>query len=216
MELSPLDINIKWESNADEAIAKIKEGLVPDLALIDLVHNGVNRGAELAKICESNSIPYIVMTSHNTQYVYREMTTFNPEAFYSKPLDYLSLKYFINRFLLQGNDKELENNLGGIYVKKKSSLIKILYHDILWIHGEGNYVTIVTYQEKFVHRISLKRLIIEMPSDQFIRIHRNYIVRLDQITKIDMNKDRIIIDKFTIPIGRSFKKDLRSKISKQH
>lgn len=213
MELAPLDIKLIWESDADEAMANMSNGLSPSLVIMDLIHHGVNKGPELAKTCESCGIPYIVMTSHNTMQVYREMTSFNPEAFYSKPIDYLSLKYFITKFLEESLIESSEEKLSGIYVRKKSALIKIKFEEILYFHGEGNYVTIVTEHEKFVHRKSLIRLKEEIPQNLFIRIHRNYIIRLDRVDKVDLSLSTVEIHDIKIPIGRSYKRQLKDSIS---
>ncbi len=209
MELGILPINLEWEKSPDKAINKISGGYRPALILFDLVFDGVNRGVDLAKACDAASLSYIVMTSFRSEELYQKMTSLRPEAFYSKPIDFPSLRYQITLFLDKCEKVKL---FGGLYVRKRSSIIKINYHDILVLHGEGNYVTIITDTEKFVLRKSLKQLVSELPPKDFIRIHRNYIIRKDKIQHIDLVEVSVHIEDYVLPIGRSYKKDLMAAI----
>ncbi|WP_243462427.1 LytTR family DNA-binding domain-containing protein [Bacteroides stercorirosoris] len=51
----------------------------------------------------------------------------------------------------------------------------------------------------------------KLPSDDFIRVHRSFIIRKDCIRMIEGNK--IALDKRSIPIGEVYRKKLKSYIS---
>ena len=213
MELSDLDINIEWCQNFDDANKRLNDpNMTPNLVLMDLMLNGVNHGPVLASFCEKRSIPYIVMTSHNTMEVYKEMTALKPEAFYSKPLDHLSLKYFIGKYFVDHEPKKTRG-LDGIYVRKKSALLKIQYDDIDFLLGEGNYVTIHSNNQKFVIRKSLKQIGIELPSNSFVRVHRNYIVKIEKVEQVDFSAATIYIAGQSLPLGRSYKKSVKQSLT---
>ena len=212
MELSNLGVTIEWERNYDDAVAHLNSNS-PDLVLLDLMLQGINHGPKLAALCDQLSIPYVIMTSHSSLQVYDEMTALRPEAFYSKPIDYLSLKYFLAKYFDDSDGTNLNQVIDGIYVRKKSALRKIHFDDIDYLHGEGNYVTIHANQQKFVIRKSLKQIGLELPERLFIRIHRNFIVKISKIEQVDFNVSSIAISGVSLPLGRSYKKGVKLQIT---
>jgi two-component system, LytTR family, response regulator len=81
-----------------------------------------------------------------------------------------------------------------------------LLNDILFIEGLKDYVKIFTAGKTIVTKHVLSTLQGMLPADEFLRIHRSYIVA---INKIDCyNADSIEISKQELPIGRLFKHDL--------
>jgi len=56
----------------------------------------------------------------------------------------------------------------------------------------------------------MKALEEKLPANEFIRVHRSFIVRKDKIESI--TEDEIIIGNKKIPVGRTYKKELANKI----
>lgn len=73
----------------------------------------------------------------------------------------------------------------AIFVRHKGNLVKVKFVDILWMKGDGNYTTLVTRQEVYSLRNILKELESVLPVNEFIRIHKSYVVRLDEIVCIN-------------------------------
>ena len=85
-------------------------------------------------------------------------------------------------------------------------MINVLLNEILFIEGLKDYVKIYTPGKTIVTKHVLSTLEGMLPSDEFLRIHRSYIV---SISKIDsFNADTIEIAKQELPIGRLFKHDV--------
>jgi two-component system LytT family response regulator len=61
--------------------------------------------------------------------------------------------------------------------------------------------------------LGLKQLEEELPYDNFIRVHRSYIINMEKITSI--NKNRIIISNKEIPIGDTYRKQFMAIIDKR-
>ena len=100
----------------------------------------------------------------------------------------------------------------AIFVRHNGSLVKLKYVDILWLKGDGNYTTIVSRYSVFSVRNLLKDFEDVLPADQFIRIHKSYIVRIDEINLI--NTKEIQVAKDLVPVGRTYYHGLVDRIQK--
>ena len=100
----------------------------------------------------------------------------------------------------------------SLFVRHDGSLVKLKHIDILWLKGDGNYTTIVARHSVFSVRNLLKDFEDVLPTGQFIRIHKSYIVRLDEINSI--NTKEIKVDKDLVPVGRTYYHGLVNRIQK--
>ncbi|MBX2816207.1 MAG: LytTR family DNA-binding domain-containing protein [Saprospiraceae bacterium] len=93
-----------------------------------------------------------------------------------------------------------------ILVKSGFTSIKISLSKIRFIEGMREYVRIHRLAESpIMTLLSMKVLQQNLPSKEFLRVHKSYIVRLDQISHVERN--RIFFDERTfIPIGKSYQK----------
>ncbi|MCH7401790.1 LytR/AlgR family response regulator transcription factor [Belliella kenyensis] len=113
---------------------------------------------------------------------------------------------------IKGN---LDQNLlikDAIFVRNKGSLVKVKFNDILWMKGDGNYTTLVTRESVYSLRNILKDFESVLPDGDFIRIHKSYIVRLDEIVAI--NPRELTVGKDTVPVGRTYYQNLINGINK--
>jgi DNA-binding LytR/AlgR family response regulator len=91
-------------------------------------------------------------------------------------------------------------------------LVKVKWTDILWLKGDGNYTTLVSRSQVFSLRNILKEFESVLPSEEFFRIHKSYIVRLDEIKSI--NPREVMIGNDSVPVGRTYFQDLINGIKK--
>ena len=90
-----------------------------------------------------------------------------------------------------------------IFVKSDKQLKKILLIDILFIESMENYVTIYTTTSREVVYSTLKQIQESLSSENFIQIHRSYIVNIENVQAIDGNLLKIGTHK--IPVARNFR-----------
>ncbi|MFW6352545.1 MAG: LytR/AlgR family response regulator transcription factor [Bacteroidota bacterium] len=90
------------------------------------------------------------------------------------------------------------------FVKTESRLQKVDFSDILYIEGQGDYLRIICIKEKIMTLQNFKRMEEILPDDNFIRVHKSYIVALNKIDSIERN--RIKIGAKYIPISETYKK----------
>ena len=102
----------------------------------------------------------------------------------------------------------------GIFVKADYRIVRIRYNEIKYIEGMREYVRIhLTEGKPVMTLLSMKALEEKLPSRQFMRVHRSYIVNLNRINTIERN--RIIFDKDVyIPIGDQYKETFQQFIEK--
>nr|WKN38440.1 LytTR family DNA-binding domain-containing protein [Tunicatimonas sp. TK19036] len=98
-----------------------------------------------------------------------------------------------------------------IYLKVDSLLVKFDLKDIHWIEAFGDYVRVKTPDKLHTVYATLKSVEDVLPSEEFIRIHRSYIVRVDKIVNIDQNN--LQVEKKILPVSQSYRKKLLEKIT---
>ncbi len=73
----------------------------------------------------------------------------------------------------------------------------------MYVQAEGNYAKVVFVDKSIVIREKLSDVLQVLPTEEFIQVHKSYLVAKKHIDKIEGN--RITIDKHIIPIGKLYK-----------
>ena len=97
--------------------------------------------------------------------------------------------------------KKMKNPNNVIFIRVKHDLIKINLQDVFMITGMSSYSNIYSDKKQYKLAITLGKLMKMLPGNDFIRIHKSYIVRIDKITEIKKNNNCIVNNK-KIPISR--------------
>ena len=152
---------------------------------------------------------------------------FAPEGFDLDVVDYLIKPVGLDRFLKACyKAKELQELRAGqaapseaagpatarpgyIFVNADYSLVKLLFADIIWVEGSGDYVKfhLRSSSKPLLVRMSAKALEAELPATQFIRIHKSYIVGVSGITAV--RKNSVFIGAMELPVGETYREALR-------
>jgi DNA-binding LytR/AlgR family response regulator len=96
-----------------------------------------------------------------------------------------------------------------VFVKVEGRYIRLHLRDIQWIEAQGDYMLLQTEGRRYLIHSTMKTLEQKLP-DTFARVHRSYIVRIDQIK--DIEDTTLVIDGKVIPIGASYREDLMSQL----
>ena len=95
-------------------------------------------------------------------------------------------------------------------VKADYKLYKINYADLLYVEGQHEYVSFYTKEKRITALYALKTLEEQLPADRFIRIHKSYIVAINQIQEIEQLS--IVVAGVKIPIGGIYRDALMKKL----
>jgi DNA-binding LytR/AlgR family response regulator len=197
----------------------------PNLILLDIHLKGDIDGVELAtKIKQEFDIPFIFLTAYADKSTIDRAKTAEPYGFIVKPFDDKDLRSAIEIALYKHNkDKErfepktatplLDNafTTDHLFVKVKHRMVKIALKEILWVEAYDNYSFIITPGHKYLISSTLKEMDSKLPSNTFVRTHRSYIVNLEKVEAFEENA--LLINEKSIPIGKSFRKDLMAKFN---
>ena len=89
-------------------------------------------------------------------------------------------------------------------------MIKVMLQDILYIESLKDYVKISTVKGSITSKQSISSLEIMLPEDDFIRIHRSFIV---SIKKIDsFTSSDITVGKAELPVGPLYRHEINKRI----
>ncbi|UFH54746.1 LytTR family DNA-binding domain-containing protein [Spirosoma sp. KNUC1025] len=90
-----------------------------------------------------------------------------------------------------------------VFIKEDRQLIRVALGDIIWLESLRDYVKITTASQQIITRQTLGYYEELLPGEQFLRIHRSFIVAKAKI--ISMTETRISVPGQTLPIGRYYK-----------
>lgn len=189
---------------------------MPDIVLMDISLRGEMDGISAARLLKQKyDIPIIYLTANADDRTFEQAKSTKPFAFIEKPFKKRTLFRTIE--LLIEHLMEDSNNDGDhespsfilndrIFVKSGNSMVKIYLKDILYIQAERAYSQIATRERKYLLSSPLKAFEDQVSADNFLRVHRSFIVNLEHIDGLEENS--IIINKERIPVSRSFQETL--------
>jgi DNA-binding LytR/AlgR family response regulator len=96
------------------------------------------------------------------------------------------------------------------FIKSDNKYEKILLSELLYIEAADNYVLIHTTAKSFITYLTLKSIEGYLYGNDFVKVHKSFIVAVDKIDHIEGNE--ITIQKKKVPIGRQMKDEVMEKI----
>jgi len=130
--------------------------------------------------------------------------------------DYLLKPFSFERFLkavnkvMSSNDtlKTVALNTNSIttnqiFLRQNKSYIQVNIDTILFIEASGNYTKVITTNNTISTREKISDMIHNLPSEDFLQVHKSFAVAKTHISSIEGN--RIHIGDYTIPIGKLYK-----------
>ncbi|HKJ79144.1 MAG TPA: LytTR family DNA-binding domain-containing protein [Prolixibacteraceae bacterium] len=192
--------------NAVKALEKLQEHKI-DLMFMDIQMPQIS-GIDFLKTLTNP--PKVIVTSAYPEYAINgfELDILD---FLLKPVTFERFLKAINKFY-QLRQPEAPNlpipatPEEFVYVKENRKMLKIYLNEILYIEGLSEYVKIYTENRKMVTKASLTNLEGTLPAQEFLRIHKSYIVSLSKIEAF--TSSAIDICGKELPIGRSYKSNV--------
>jgi len=99
-----------------------------------------------------------------------------------------------------------------VYFKVDKKMIKTKMAAVLYIESIKDYVKVRTDEKEIITQQKISYLEESLPSQQFLRIHRSFIVNIDKIDAYSATD--VEIGKHSIPIGRNYKNDVMKVLAK--
>lgn len=198
-------------SNAVDAYSFLQENEV-DIIFLD-IHMPILDGLEFLKTL--NDAPMVVITTAHEEFA---LESYELEVidYLIKPIPFPRFMKAVNRIMklkqVKGtHERNAGNDHPSIFVKvDKKKLQKIYLDEIIVVESLKDYIRIKTTTGKYIVHKTLSSFTNELPSDQFIRIHRSFTICIDKVQVVEGNS--VEIDNTRYTIGRSYINDVKSKI----
>lgn len=151
--------------------------------------------------------PAIIVMTSNDQYAVKAFD-YAVDDFLVKPVtDYPRFLKAVTKVLDLRKEQPVADTF---FVKADSLLHNVGTDNLLYIEAFGDYVKIHLVDKVLMVLSTLKALESRLPSSQFVRVHRSYIVNIKKIKSIDSRN--ILIGENEIPLAPNYREDLLSKI----
>lgn len=194
--------------DAFEAMKALQENKV-DLIFIDIQMPGLTGMQFISSLAKK---PLVVFITAYKNYAV--------ESYDLAVVDYLLKPVALDRFIkscerakevfeLKANSQiALNIKSDHFFVNLDYSQVKIKYDDLIYIKSDGDYIKIYLKNAKtpLLIRSNLKAVSFELPTNQFIRIHKSYLLATKEITAI--RKNSVFIQDKEFPIGETFRNNI--------
>jgi len=212
-------------TNPIEALAEIKQREV-DLVFLDI------------QMPELSGMDLIKMLPPSTQAIITTaFSTYAMDSFDNDARDYLLKPYSFGRFLkatqkaldhsimVQALKSDTEKKLNAekteeqkpdsFYLKTdRGKFVRVNHRDIFYIEGLKNYCSVYTDGQRHVSLVSMKSLSDGLPDEEFVRVHKSYIISIKKVASIEGNMIVFTDKKEKIPIGSTYRNDFFDRLNK--
>jgi len=184
-----------------------------DLLFLDVQMPGIT-GVQFLKSLQMPTSPTVIFITAYEQFAI--------EGFELNVVDYLLKPVAFERFLKAANKaydlQKLRQSATTseipthFFVNANYALVKIRFDEIMYIEGLKDYVKIYLNSAKhpIITRMTLKGIEQKLPNQQFMRVHKSFIISSDKIQSIRNLK--IQIGEATIPVGEQYVEDFMKMI----
>lgn len=175
-----------------------------DLLFLDIKMPAMS-GINLLKSLQQNIM--VIFTTAYSDYAVQSYEL-NAIDYLLKPINHKRFLQAVNKAQEYFNYMHRTNieSQKDIFIRADFSLIKVPLADILYIEGLGDYLKVnIKDRKTVVARMTMKEIAENLPTSDFIRVHRSFILPINRIQSV-RNKIIYIAEK-EIPIGNTYMKD---------
>jgi DNA-binding LytR/AlgR family response regulator len=190
----------KTFTQPNEALKYLKKFPV-DLIFCDIQMPSIT-GINLVKSLQQNTM--VIFTTAFSEYA-AVSYELNAIDYLLKPINQKRFTQAITKALEYSDyiNKKGQNADKNIFIRADFSLAKIPLADILYIEGLADYLKIhIKDRKTIIARMPMKDMMEKLPSADFIRVHRSFILPFSNIEEV--RGTTIFIGDKTFPIGRTY------------
>ncbi|MEM9887200.1 MAG: LytTR family DNA-binding domain-containing protein [Bacteroidota bacterium] len=97
-----------------------------------------------------------------------------------------------------------------IFVRQNNKMVKLFLKDILYVEAERSYCRIHSPTNEYLLSIPLKELAEKLQPNHFMRVHRSFVINLQQIDEVA--ESHVVIKKKAVPLGKSYREEFLQRI----
>jgi len=149
--------------------------------------------------------PAVIVTTPYHQYAV-EGFNLNVTDYLLKPFDFERFLVAVNKVNAAKGERpnsktSLEKDFVFLHVQKKK--VKVLFSEIVYVESQLEYIKVVTINREYISKMSTHEIEAVLPSNQFKRIHRSYIISVNKVEAY--TAETVELNGVTIPIGRGYR-----------
>lgn len=211
--LTEMGYQVAQVADSASAALQLVHDLRPGLVISNFHLAGEAQGLQVAAQARSSDLPVILISGHADDTIFQRVKAVQPLAFLVKPFDRYTLQGAIELADTSRPEPSADLFSDSIFVKSNNLLVRVRTSDIWYVHAEGNHSTIVLPGKRLVVKMSLAQISELLDPQDFIQVHRNYLVRLSEIESISLSHNELVIQGQIIPISRQkFRDDLLRRV----
>jgi two-component system, LytTR family, response regulator len=157
--------------------------------------------------------PQVILVTSNASYAV-EAFELEVTDFLLKPIGYPQFLRATGRALRRGADPATAGTGGAssrhLFVRYDGRLTKLDLTDVLRVEAKGDTVLVHTTKRPYLVTATMKAIEGSLPADDFVRVHRSHIVRIDRI--VDIEETNLVVGRDIVPIGPSYRPALLRRL----
>ncbi len=192
----------------------------PEIIIINLdIADDYNWEKVLKKNSMFNKVPLVIMWNKECTEKIINFSDANLFAYLSKPIQFPLLKQIVDLGISKHNSEKVNHSesqatrFNSFFIKKARKVVNVPLDGIEYIEVESKYSTLFTKNGKFLLRQSLKDIMYKLPENDFVRVHRNYVVNVKDIISFNLDDYTVELKNKTIPLGRSYRYEVSKKLT---
>ena len=191
---------------------------------VDLIFLDINmpKMSGLDFLRSAPNLPMVILTTAYGQYAL--------DGFELAVVDYLVKPFSLERFLKaamkafelkqlkEGKSTNPKPDADHFFVKCEGKIEKVVYEELIYLEAMANYVVLHTVNNKMVVYLTIKGVLEKLPADQFVQVHKSYIVNIGKINTIEGNMLHLGNTKITMGLNyteRVMERVLKNKFIKR-
>jgi two-component system, LytTR family, response regulator len=201
------------ETNPLEGIEIIKKER-PDVVFLDIQMDEMN-GIEVMK--RIGDITRVVFCTAYSEFA---VTSYEMDAvdYLMKPIDFNRFVKSVQRVtdLIAHQPSSFTEPLVNDYIfikaGQRGKMLKIDFDDIDYVEAMNNYIAFHRGNQKTLAYLTMKELEERLPGNEFMRVHKSYIVALGQISSMENNELILKKNSGRIPIGANYREAFMNRM----
>lgn len=201
----------------EDAIEKLSDNDI-EIALVDIQLKSEKSGIDVAeKLKNDFKLPFIFTTAYADKETIQKAAEHSPYGYIVKPYSMKEINAGIevaiqnHKSIKTFKEDEGVFNQASLFIKVNSRLVRIDLKDILYVEAKGDYTVFKTEAKGYVVNSTFKNVEEKLDPNQFIRVHRSYIVNVDKV--VDIEDNNLLINEQIIPVSRGQKPNLLKRLN---
>jgi two-component system, LytTR family, response regulator len=197
-----------------------------DMAILDINIQGDKDGIWVANLIQKKyQIPFIFLTAYEDEKILENAIKTKPYGYLVKPFTKTDISAAIKLGLQNFSNKTRADSFNSdmgegefepfkisntIFIKDNYMFKKVVVSEITMLKSDGHYVEIYTNQKKYLVRSKLSDFTSLLPYEIFVKVHRSYVVNINNIEKFD--SAFLYIGDIQVPLSTSHRDELIKRL----